>query len=67
MPNVTLKGGPFDGAIVNVKDGHSLVCDIENDRVARYRPGRDKSTYTFRGFDTVIARLPPVADEETKP
>lgn len=57
---VTLKGGPCDGLRVLATLGQSLLMEdsAEPGKVARYRPGRAKGTYTFRGFDTIVAVLP---------
>lgn len=56
--SVLLRGGPFDGQSVEAIRGISLVFDLGDDRVARYRPSREKGVYTFRGFDTIVARIP---------
>jgi hypothetical protein len=57
---VLLKGGPYDGVQVNVTPRQSLVLESSDElgRVARYRPGRERGVYTFRGMDTVVARIP---------
>lgn len=62
--SVTLRGGPADGLDVTVTYGQSLLLDDPDDatRVARYRPSRDKSVYTFRGFDRVVVRIPAPGD-----
>jgi hypothetical protein len=61
---VILRGGPYDGQRVYADGQQSIVFDLADDRVARYRPSRERRAYTFRGYDTIVARLPLVAPRE---
>lgn len=62
---VTLKSGPLDGESMTVTMGATLSFEDPDDptRVARYRPGRERGTYTFRGFAKVITRPSTSAQE----
>lgn len=58
---VTLEGGPFTGSSAEVLWPHTLTLEgpgVPEGRVARYRPSLRSGVYTFRGFATVLARLP---------
>jgi hypothetical protein len=57
---VHLKGGPCDGVEVLATTGQSLLVECaadDPDVVARYRPGREKGVYAFRGMDRVVGRI----------
>lgn len=55
--NVMLAGGPFDGHEVPRPSGRSVLVEIDDGRVARYRQSRNRYVFTFREFDRVIARV----------
>ena len=60
---VTLEGGPFNGAEVEVNWGETLACQgqpLPEGTIARYRPSRRRSdgVYRFREYDRVIASIP---------
>ena len=57
--NVTLKGGPFNTVAVPRPNGRSLlVFGSLKDEGARYRQGREKNTFTYRGMEVVTVSLP---------
>jgi hypothetical protein len=62
MPEtVTLKGGPFDGAEVDVTWGTPLLCQgepVPEGMVARYCKSRERGVYAFREYDRVVMTLP---------
>lgn len=67
ISEVTLRGGPFDGTTAQVVRGTTLVVfgdPLAVDRVARYRPSRERGVYTFRGLDRIVARIPAHEDAE---
>lgn len=63
---VRLVGGPYNGLEVpRPASGASLTIWEDGEpspgaECARYRPGRDKGTYTYRGKDRLVATLPQV-------
>lgn len=60
MTQVTLVGGPFDGAKV-ASESRSLVCEgtgVPDGYAANYRRTQDRSVYRFDGLTKIVARLP---------
>lgn len=62
---ITLIDGPYKGVEMEAEGGGSVLMggqlpsgeELPEDKVARYRPTRDKSRWRFKGWDTVVARL----------
>ena len=58
---ITLRGGPFDGAVVPAPSGRApLICQgepVPEGMVARYRRRREKGVYTFREYDRIIGTV----------
>lgn len=56
---VTLKGGPFNNVAVARPSGRSLQVFGDSKKVcARYRQGRDRDTFTFRGMERIVVTMP---------
>jgi hypothetical protein len=62
MSEVTLKGGPFHDAKVDVSDARSpLICTgdpVPDGMVARYRPTRVRGVLRFSEYDRIVGSVP---------
>lgn len=58
---VLLRGGPANGARVEVESGTGLIIEglgVPEGEAARYRPTRERGVYRFKGLTKIVARLP---------
>lgn len=63
---VKLIDGPYEGVEVDSKERGGAILmggqlpdgtELPEDKVARYRPTRDRTRWRFKGWDNVVARL----------